>query len=142
MGTTKVVATFSGRDYEMDPVERLKDAVAHAYACEKSQSDIFYEDIFSIGWIIHENEGNIPETIRALEIGFINYLKPIYPNGVTVEIYDVEEDSDAPSDSVQLNVFIEVLTDTNKTINLARAVMYDKSGLRNLIPLINDARRP
>lgn len=118
-----------------DPHEKLKVALAHAYASDFSQSEAFAGKVASVSHVVAEFMEDSLHLGHELERMLTAYLTTLYPTNVEVEVTDVSKDPN--STTVAMNIFVEVTDHNGKVINLSQALRLDPSALNKIVSVIN-----
>jgi hypothetical protein len=108
---------------------------SHFFLSDYSQSQLYTGHITSFSWILQEHRGNMLEIIASLTQSLNTYFRRYFPY---VDLEITESTKDSNSNNAAITLFLKIVDNEGKAVNLGRLVNLMNSKLNSIVKLSND----
>jgi hypothetical protein len=114
-------------------IKVLDSMFSDFYLAEKSQS-YFFDDVVSFPHLLQKYQGNLNDLNEAVVDNLTRYFNKAF-NAVVVEARESPNTTD--SSFTQINIFIEVTDNENKSLNLNKVLQISGTTIQKVLTLNN-----
>lgn len=134
MASIPTMPTLSEDGWVTNPQSVADYLFAHFFLSDRSQSQIFEEQISSFQWILATTQNAMPDTIAQTRSTLTTYFSK-YFNNVVVEVQEVPNEKE-PS-KAQLSIYINFTDSTGKSHNFGKLMPITETKTAEVISILN-----
>ena len=134
MATIPTLPSLSEDGWIKNPQSVADYLFAHFFLSDRSQTQIFEEQVSSFQWILATTQGNMADTLSLTRSTLTTYFSK-YFNNVVVEVQ--EEPNEKEPSKAQISIYINFTDSTGKVHNFGRLLPVSETKTAEVLSILN-----